>query len=612
MTTSDWCIQQFREAIPEPPPLSVVAWAEANVRLPGSARSERFDSSITPWMREPMEILGDPATRTDTIVGPVQSGKSVIGECANCFWLATQSHADIQYNWENDEKALERWDKRIERILKACPPVARLWPADNRKAKRGLVIFPHGNLTVQGVWQPDNLDSDSIRFQINEEIHNWEPGRLAKAYNRTTAFWNSVIINISNAGKMGDQLHQAYEAGTQQLWEVKCPGCGKYSAMRTRWEDKHPELGGLRYDADGCRRENGTYDYNKLAPRIRYQFGCCGQTVSDSPLERRRLSLSGRYSDPQNSGAHVSNRSYTLEAVSVDYIPWLKLIQEKHQALRAMRLGDPEPWKRYLQERECRFWDPEERPLVGKITLSVGVKKNREGLKDKVARFASLDRQSGAREKGETPYWWLVIRDVDAGGNSLLVFEGKLETDEDAAAVIKAHEVRPTAVVADSGFDTMHVYKFCLKHGYNAIKGSDSAFFNHEDGGRRIFSPERPLHQMVGDGPTQDDPVDEPEFWLYSKQGIRDRLWWLRAAPEVKWQVPDDVSEDYQAHMEAEEQATRKSPQTGEVITFYKQLKIRNDLLVCECYIAMQMEMAGLIGAAEEPPNEPEKTKPTA
>ena len=113
---------------------------------------------------------------------------------------------------------------------------------------------------------------------------------------------------------------------------------------------------------DGCRLADGGYDYNKLESSIRFQMPC-GYEVRDEPRARRALSLSGRYGVPRNPGAKTSQPSYTLEAVAVDYISWLSLIQEKHAALRALRLGDPEPYRRYVTERECRFWDQEDRPV---------------------------------------------------------------------------------------------------------------------------------------------------------------------------------------------------------------------------------------------------------
>lgn len=591
----------------------MVAWAEeSEFRLPGSAISERFVCALTPWVRDPLETAGDALTRICTLVKPVQCGGSAVGEIALCYWLSTENTGEIQYNWSDDQAAKKRWDKRIERILKACPSVLARWPTKRDKAQKCLVIFPHCSLTVQGVKSADNLDSDSIRFQINEEIHSWDTGRLEKAYRRKTAAAFPKTLNISNAGRVKDQLHVAFLEGTQEHWEVKCPGCGAYHVMQTAWDPKKPDLGGLRYNSKDAKNGGGPgtdYDYNRLAGTIRYQMPC-GHEVRDNPAERRALSLSGRYGKPRHKGAHLSNRSFTFEAVAVDYIPWLVLIQEKHQALRALKYGDPEPYIRYLQERECRFWDPEERPLTGKIVLNTAITKDRDGLPDRALRLFALDRQQGElsnQARPELPHWWLVIRDVKPNGDSRLVFEGKIHTDEDVIATLDRHNCLRRHGVADSGADTTHVYAFCLKYGISAIKGSSELKFAHrvpdpanpdeEITIYRIFSVEKPLHEMIGAPPARDNIFDEPQFFFYSKVGIRERLHWLRAGGLVKWEVPGDVSEDYQRHMEAEELMERTGPR-GETIHEWVQHKKRNDLFVCECYIALQMDQAGLIGSA--------------
>lgn len=619
-------LQFFADAIPQRPSPSVVAWAEQHVRLPGSARSEKFDCSITPWNRTPIEAGDDGVTRIGTYVKPVQAGGSVAGEVLLCRWIATKNSGDIQYNWQTDDHAADRWDKRVNRILRACPPVMARAPLEREKWKRCLVIFPHANFTMQGVFTASNVASDSICYQINEEIHDsegWLPGRLQQAYNRTTAFWNSVIFNISNAGYKDDQLHIAFQSGTQEHWEVLCPGCGQYHEPRIEWDPARPDLGGLRYDSDTCKRPDGSYDYTRLESTIRLQLPC-GYEVPDDIRLRRQLSLSGRYGPPKNPGAHRSNRSWTLEAVSVDYIPWLKLIEEKHIALRALRAGNPKKFADYVRERECRFWDPENRPLVGKVTLNVLIRKNRDGLmqhQDFHGRFFALDRQRGKLAAGETPHWWIVIRDALTSGDSQLVFEGKIESDGNVIDVLESHhrgEDIPTKTgtkriyplgVADSGHDTTHVYQFCYQYGINAIKGGTSPWYRHEDGARLIYDKEQPLHTMIQGSPPLFDYVRatrekwfphqrEPMFWLYSKTGIRDRLGWLRAGGAVKWDVPDDVSNDYKRHMEAEEIETVEVGRTRERVNTYVQHAERNDLYVCECYLAMMFEKAGLIGDA--------------
>lgn len=586
MKSLPWLLSRVKESIPKPPEKLISEWGRKFVSLPGSARSERFNPDITPWTRKPLDCLNNGVTRRMTFVKPVQCGGSVVGEVAICYYVANGTGGDLQYNWENDDKALERWDKRIEKILKACPEVVKRWPIDSKKAKRGMVIFPHMNVTVQGVFSDSNLDSDSVRYQFNEEIHNWDHGKLDMAYTRGTAFWNSLAVNISNASNTDDQLHAALKDGTHRFWETPCPACGKPHSMHTRAEKDKP--GGLRYDSDGCKRADGSYDYTKLNATIYYEFPCCGFRQPDSQNERRRMSMRSDYSEPTNTGAPASHESFTLESVSVDYIPWIDLIMEKHKALKAVKYGDLEPYMKYLKRRECRFWDPEDLPFVGSVKLSPSLKKDRDGLTahdDFAIRFFALDRQEGARAKGELPHWWLVIRDCLKNGDSLLVFEGKVETDGNVIDILDRHACVRINGVADSGWDTEHVYAFCLRYGINAIKGGKSDWYSHGGRVRRIFDIETPLHRMRGMPQTKDIITQEPQFWQYSKIGIANRLEWLRSSSVVRWMVPEDVSDDYKAHMEAEQIVNGQ----------WVQVKKRNDLLVCERYIAMQMEMAGLI-----------------
>jgi hypothetical protein len=594
-----------RQSMPKPTP-DPITWAEQFIKLPGSARSKHFRIDVSPWLREPLMRASDLVTRVVTLMKPVQSGGSVFGEIMLLYWIVF-GRGFLQYNWSNDKRADERWESRVDGVLKACAIVAEMM--EHAKVAKCEINFGHVFFRMQGAFVSDNLDSDSVRLQINEEVHAWEPGHLKKARNRSTAVWDFKSLDVSNAGMLGDQLDQEFHKGTVQRWEVKCPGCGLYHYMRTKWDDRHPELGGLRYDAEGSRLGSYVYNYNVLRPTIRFQMPCGFAIHNEDMSTRKSLSLSGRYSEPGNVGAELSHRSYTYEAVIVDYIDWMQLIKDKHDALRSRSLGDPQPWIKYKQERECIPYDPNDVPIIGLTTVVKGLQKTREGLPGNKLRLFELDRQQGDKSKNEFPHWWLVIRDAQAHEGKLrtrLVFEGKVETDEQVISILDDHKCNRWQGCADSGDDTTHVYLFCLKYGINAIKGGAEEFYSHEGGVRRIFSPEKPLHAMinreskyayvdvnVGNGKIvrMPDPR-EPMFWLYSKPGIRERLYYLRN--NTAWETPEDVSEEYHSHMEAEERIADKRPDGS---TFYKwvQHKDRNDLFVCECYVAMQIDQAGLI-----------------
>lgn len=597
----------------------IIQWAEGNVQLPSSGMSKHFNAGIGPWLVEPIRRAVDSVTRIITFKKPVQTGGSVAGEVILLYWLM-HGRGFCQYNWSNDKRAKERWSSRIKALLKACKALTALYDIESmtQEGQFGAVFF-----RMQGAFVSSNLDSDTVPLQINEEVHDWEPGHLMKARNRSTAVWNFKSVDISNASLKGDQFDKAFDDGTQQHWEVLCPGCHQFHLMRTRWEDKRPDLGGLRYDAEGARLGHYEYNYNLIRPTIRYQMPC-GYTVNNEDLvTRRALSGSGRYSDGDNKGAELTHRSFTYQAVAVDFIDWMSLIKAKHDALRARALGDPEPWRRYVTEKECVSYDVNDIPSAIVVTTSKGIKKNREGLPRPRLRLFSLDRQQGKLAAGEFPHWWLVIRDViwdkEKGRiRSRLVYEGKVETDEQVIGILKEHSCQMWQGVADSGDDTTHVYLFCLEHGINAIKGGREEYYVHENGARRIFSPERPLHAMLGAPPKypyvsvnvggkevmMPDPR-EPMFFLYSKHGIRERHHWMQT--ETIYEVPEDVSDDYTKHNQAEERQETVNPSDGMRVTKWVQVKDRNDLFVDECYIALQVDMAGSIiqaQAAQQPPQQ--------
>jgi hypothetical protein len=614
-----WTYQQFEACISTEAPESVSTWAEQNVQIVGSARSEFYRANITPWTKEPLECANAPGVRRVTFVKPVQCGGSTVGEIAILFWLSHWPGGDIQYNWPNDLVASSRWSKHMEKRLKGCPPVMARVSKDRFDWKDGLIVFPHCNFIMQGINTERAVASDSIRGQVNEELHdvdNWIPGRLDQAYGRTTAYWNSIIFNISNAGHVGSELHKAFESGSQEHWEVKCPGCGRFHRMQDKWNAERPDLGGLRYELQPDRKSGDEVDYRFVSKTVRYQMPC-GFEVRDTVTERRALSLSGRYSEPDNLKADPSERSFTLSAVSVDFIPWIDLIKQKHKAYRARKLGDPRPWLTFLRERSCQFVGLDDRrPESTPIVLS-SRQKDRAGLPNRLWRLCFFDYQKGIKELGESPHWWGVIWDIDAAGNVLLVCEDKLNSEGEVLDMVRRHDVKPICVGVDASFtgEDRYVYFFCLRHGFNAIKvhgqKTGERTFTHGDGVRRAWTEPEPLwpHSANQQGPTKENPVEEPEFWNVSQSGAMDALAHLMARKRPKadkpneeescFEIPADVSEDFKLHFRAWTREKFRVPATNALEERWKKVseKAPDHLYMCCTYLALWCEMAGATGA---------------
>lgn len=605
MSNKQRLAQSVLDALPQER-IDVLTWAEQNVPIIGSARSEVFDRDTTPWNNEVLQAATSGENSIVTYVKPVQTGGSVVGEIALLYFLCFVARATVQYNWENQVKADHRWTNRFEPILMACRAMRaklEMVKRDRDRYKVGYVKFPGCSLKMQGIHADANIDSESVHIQVNEEIHNWEPGKLSTADGRLTAFWDKFQLNISNAGREQDQLHKRFLSGTQQRWTVLCPGCGKYHAQQFRFDKKRPELGGLRWDKEKAKLPDGRYNYESIKSTVRYQMPC-GYLVGPDPRERRKLNLNGRYSPPRNLGALLTNRSYTLDSVSIDYIDWVDTIQEYHQAMEALKAGDEKPFQVWLNRRPCEFYSVDSRPSLREILTVQGSKKGNEGLPNRVARFAAGDYQGG--EAGELPHWWLVIRDVDERGNSMLVFEGKIISadnrerfgaDKQFAEILKQYDVRPWHVVLDSGHAFQHVTEFAYAHGYNVVKGGKFEWYRHSDGSEHVFEEERFLADVVGVPRKYEyGNIAEPTFFQYSKHGIRELYHTLKESKLAKHEVPEDISDTYKLHMQSEERRIQPSGITKELRVVWVQVRSRNDLFVCECYVAMLMDMAGFVG----------------
>src|SRR6478609_946566 len=106
----------FTHSIPAARPDDIIAWADSSgLKVDGHS----FDSTRTPQLIEPMRAMADADTRIGTLIKPVQIGGSTAGEVVAAYWAAW-FHGLIQYNWQDDQKAKDRWLDRIKKTLESC------------------------------------------------------------------------------------------------------------------------------------------------------------------------------------------------------------------------------------------------------------------------------------------------------------------------------------------------------------------------------------------------------------------------------------------------------------------------------------------------------------
>lgn len=588
-----WLDDAFAAALPLPDRRPLWQWAEEHVKLPFSLRAERFDMSLTPWLREPAEWITDGVTKELTLIKAVQGAGSTLGEIAIPYWLCNDP-GPLMYNWETDDKAKEIWDERTSELFEKCGALNAVLSAQPKnKRKRAHVVLPGGHFFIQqGVNARKKVQSKSIRYLVNEEVWDWEAGRLDDARKRVTASWNSFVLNISQGSIVNDQLDRAHKDGTMHELEAACPFCGHYQQLSFD-RPRDGKAGGLYFDSSK-KRDNGEYDFPELLKTVGYQCEKCEQLIHDEPRHRRSMAMSCRYVQT-NPDAPAWRKSAHYNALIVEWIPWATLVEEYLKALRALRFGDVEPIIEFDQKRKAVAYDPEKRPMVTTIKVIEGLSK-REPLPDATDRYMTVDVQQD--------HFWVVIRDWRQDACRLL-FEGKVRLVEDIESLRIEYETEARYVLMDSGYKATEVYQICARYGYTAIKGEDRGYYIHEvtdlrgrvlGKERKVFSPLQYVDPFIG---TKDQNRTKVVLMLYSKQGIRDRWHHLVNAEGFSWETPGDVSEDYKLHMQSEELRDWHKPRTGERFKVWFQVRKRNDLFVCECYQVLLADICGIIGAAE-------------
>lgn len=605
----------FWGSVPRASDLRVYRWAEEHFRAVGSPISEDWKAEHTPWLIPLLDWLDVRTVHSITFIGPAQgAAKSTFGEIAICYCIATRSGGDIQYNWQNDLISKARYKKRVRRILQKCEPVMRLWPDRNHEVG-GLVAFPHLNFTMQGVEGTGRLESDTVWVQVNEECHEWDSDRLGLADNRLRKVRFPKQLNLSTGGVVKDALHRKHLLGTQQEWQQECTECHRFYTPEVPVEDG--KLGGLKYDSEKAKLAGGGYDYDVIAATAYSECPHCGARLYDDVVERRRLAVGGRLSEPKNESPDLRHRSVRLTGPACPDRPFVDIIKRKHEALRALAYGDRDPYREYLQREEAGFWDPDFRgPGAQTIDVTPGVRWKEEQKQEDGAvllhKLLTADFQAG--RNGDTPHFPCVARAYyrlpDNTIRATLLFEGRKNLKEDVDQLAKDLGVDSRFVLVDSGYKAKQVYQWCLQFGWNAIKGEDRDFYLHdvydEDGKvigrvRRIYSPLETQDPFVGDHGGREGRAEIP-FIRYSKQGILDRYEQIRNAPGWEFQVPEDVSETYRKHHEPWSYGERHNPRDGTSYWAWAKwpLKAPDDLFMCEAYQAMFADILELCSPLSE------------
>lgn len=502
-----------------------------------------FDPSLTPWIIEPLRVLGLPGPRRVTITGPAAGGKSTIGEVF-CAWAVDNAPGLTAWFAHTDDMAKEFAETRLQRMFAVCPRVSRWFSLMAKHAKRTQAIhFPHMSFLVQAA-NESNAQSKHIRHVVKDETWQYAPGMSAQIDKRTTRFsHNRTILELSTGSLADDETDQAWRQGTRQEWQIVCPHCGKIHAPRWSF-GRHREPGGVKWDK-AAKRADGTWDMRRVAESAAYECPLCVQRITANASNAILVNRGGRYTEPAGD-AMPKHWSFHWNCIASDFAQLGTIAAEFLLAQRALKRGVTTLLQEFRQKKEALPWE-EEAPTI-RIAETAGNYLLGETRDGEIGRLMLVDVQRG--------HFWGLVRTYYSDGESRLFACARLETWEAVRAFQIQNNIGETSVLVDSGEGnrTDDVYAHCCLWGWFAMKGAEAKDGFLVDGEKRLAA-----FSMNGAAATRYSPAyllpDSVQSWTEVLQvskaittGIMSRA---RAGQVRGWSIPKDAPEFYKAQLAA-------------------------------------------------------------
>lgn len=423
-----------REAMRPPKRQRVVDWARENVRLVDSPVGERYDPEASRYTAAPLEDLRDPEVYEICVVGATGMGKTAMFEVASCYVTAEQPGPALMIGQTN--LMVKDWmESRMLPIFRRCEATRRLLPTGSKRTnlKKTGIIFRHMPYFTGGANETTTQEK-SMRYCFGDEPWQWKPGIIGHLLRRHHDRWNRKSLLAAQGGTKGSEWHEHARHGRQMRRHFQCPECGERHEWK--WEQMQWEV---------VQDEGGEFDWPAIGESVRMVCPC-GAEFEDTPRNRRMLADSGEWL--AELGPHVPGRvTYSVPFFWVWRIEWRQVVKEWILAQEAKRSGDLEPLKQIITKRFADFWEePSEVPELRTGADPYRKAEFHEGQKweGEDYRFLTVDVQKD--------HFWGVVRAWKMGGESRLVWEGKLETWESVWYLRQRMGVAMRFVFIDCGY----------------------------------------------------------------------------------------------------------------------------------------------------------------
>lgn len=228
--------------------LSLVDWADKYRNLSPESSSEigRWNTSRTPYMKEPMEVISDKQNEQVVIMASAQVGKTelilnLIGYCIH------QDPSPIMVVLPTEELANAFSEDRLATMIRDTEVLRnKVFEFKSRNASNTKLhkSFEGGHVTIIGANAPAPLSSRPVKILLCDEIDRYpvsagkEGDPVTIVEKRSTTYFDRKIIKVSTPTlKNASKIEELYNEGSKAVWELPCPNCGEYQELAFEFLD---------------------------------------------------------------------------------------------------------------------------------------------------------------------------------------------------------------------------------------------------------------------------------------------------------------------------------------------------------------------------------------
>lgn len=255
-----------------PPKLFVSQWADEYRILSDESSSEpgKWKTERTPYLKEPMDAVGDPNVKQIVLMFSSQVGKTEVLLNILGYYIH-HVPTSIMYVLPQLDSA-ERFSKTRLAMMIRDTPVLKDKIKDAKSRDSGNTIlhkqFAGGYLIIAGSNSAAGLCMMPIEILLCDEADRFadsagtEGDPILLAEQRTTTYWNAKKVYVSTPTNKGEsRIEELYEDSTCELWHLSCPGCKESQPLT--WEQIREENGNITHECLYCKAKHSELEWKK-------------------------------------------------------------------------------------------------------------------------------------------------------------------------------------------------------------------------------------------------------------------------------------------------------------------------------------------------------------